>query len=279
MLSPMAEQQRFDADFEWYYGKGEERERLSTQARLEHIRTRDILRRFLPPSPRVVCDIGGGAGAYAIPLASEGYEVHLVDPFVFHVEQARHAAAESGVTLASARVGDARKLEGFDDMSADVVLLLGPLYHLTERGERLSALGETRRILRPGGVLIAAYITRFASLYDWFMYADLDGPGAADIVRQDLGGGQHRNPMRRGGWFTTAYFHHPDEARAELEEAGLKVDHVLAVEGPGRVIPDKARWLDDPSKRDTLLGLIEAVESEPSIIGASDHIIAIAHRS
>jgi len=106
---------------------------------LEYLRTMAILARELPPPPAIVLDVGGGAGVYAVPLAAAGYEVHLVDPVPLHVEQADEAASKAGTKLASAKVGDARALTHEAD-SADSVLLLGPLYHLTERADRILAL-------------------------------------------------------------------------------------------------------------------------------------------
>ena len=138
-----------------YYDRGTEEGRLADSGRLEFLRTRELLARFLPAPPVTVLDVGGAAGAYALPLAAEGYEVHLVDPVALHVEQALAAsAAQPDAPLASAVVGDARALP-FDDESADVVLLLGPLYHLTEAADRTRALREARRALRPGGLLAA----------------------------------------------------------------------------------------------------------------------------
>jgi ubiquinone/menaquinone biosynthesis C-methylase UbiE len=149
-----------------HYLQGAESERLSNEwGELERIRTQAILARHLPPRPAVILDVGGAAGAYAFPLAKQGYEVHLIDPVELHLEQARSYAKASGVTLASIAQGDARHLD-FPANRADAVLLLGPLYHLTERPDRLQALLEARRVLRPRGILFAASISRFASLID-----------------------------------------------------------------------------------------------------------------
>jgi ubiquinone/menaquinone biosynthesis C-methylase UbiE len=188
-----------------YYDRGDEQGRLGDWGRLEFLRTRELLQRFLPAPPATVLDVGGAAGAYAVPLAAEGYEVHLVDPIALHVEQALAAsAAQREGSLASAVVGDARELP-FADASADIVLMLGPLYHLTEAADRTRALREARRTLRPGGVLAAAAIMRFASTLDGIAQGFMLEPGFEEIVERDLDDGQHRNPDAHPGWFTTAY--------------------------------------------------------------------------
>jgi SAM-dependent methyltransferase len=183
-----------DRDIAAYYARGQEQGRLADWGRLEFLRTRALLARFLPPAPAVVLDVGGGAGAYALPLAAEGYEVHLVDPMQLHVEQATAAsAAQPAAPLASVRQGDARDLP-FAAAVADAVLMLGPLYHLTEAADRARALGEAGRVLRHGGVLAAAAITRFASTLDGIAQRFLLEPGFEEIVERDLADGQHRNP-------------------------------------------------------------------------------------
>src|SRR5215510_9288668 len=149
-----------------YYAQGLERERLDGSAgALELVRTQLLLERYLPAPPAVVADVGGGPGRYAVWLAERGYRVHLIDPVPLHVEQARAAAGRPGAALAGAEVGDARALR-LPDASADAVLLLGPLYHLPERADRLRAPAEARRVCRQGGVVIAAAISRFASTLD-----------------------------------------------------------------------------------------------------------------
>ena len=260
-----------------YYDKGEEAGRLGDWGRLEFARTMELLERYLPGPPAVVLDVGGAAGAYALPLARNGYEVHLVDPMELHVEQAR---AASDRALASARVGDARDID-VGDASADAVLMLGPLYHLTERADRDRALAEAMRVLRPGGLLAAAAISRFASTIDGLARGFLLQPGFERIVERDVAEGQHRNPDRVPAWFTTAYFHRPEELENEVRGAGFELRALLAVEGPfgaGAEAGALDAWLDDPGRRALLLRTIARVEAEPSLLGASPHLLAVATR-
>jgi len=169
-------------EIEAHYQQVSESERLLDGiGELERLRTQAILARHLPPPPAVIFDVGGAAGVYAFPLAGQGYEVHLIDPVALHLEQARARAAGSGIELASIAQGDARRLD-VPDGSADAVLLLGPLYHLVEHADRLRALREARRILKPGGVLLAAAVSRFASLIDGLSRGSFADPGFRNIV-------------------------------------------------------------------------------------------------
>jgi ubiquinone/menaquinone biosynthesis C-methylase UbiE len=262
-----------------HYGSGYEAERLANGAgQLERARTEEIVKRYLPHPPAVVFDVGGGSGVYSCWLAREGYEVHLVDAMPLHVEKARQASLEQpDHQLASISVGDARELNRAE-ASVNVVLLFGPLYHLTERVDRINALREARRILSAGGRLLAVGITRFASVLDGLFRRLLDDPEFVRIVRRDLAEGQHRNPSNHPAYFTTAYFHHPDELKREVEEAGLLHEETLAIDGLGWLLQDFEEHWQDEGRRKRLLDAIRSIESEPSLLGASAHLMVVARK-
>lgn len=273
-MSPTPKPPREILDF---YALGEERGRLD-QDPLERARTWDILDRHLPPPPGVVLDVGGAAGAYAFGLAERGYAVHLVDPVPLHVQQAQDAsAARTTGRLAGVALGDARALDR-PEASVDVLLMLGPLYHLLERADRLAALAEARRVLKPGGWLFAAAISRFASLLDGLRGELFDQPLFPPIVEADLATGRHRNDTGIAKFFTTAFFHHPDELRGEVAEAGFGLEGLFAVEGPAGLMPDLRRRFEDPAQRATLLRFLRMVEREPALLGGSFHLLAVARR-
>src|SRR5438270_3661387 len=137
-----------------HYASGYEAQRLFLGAsQIELVRTQELVRRYVPPPPAVIFDVGGGPGVYACWLAKQGYEVHLVDAVPLHVELAKQASqAQPDAPLTEIEVGNPRSLKR-SDTSVDVVLMFGPLYHLTEPADRLTALREAHRILRPGGLL------------------------------------------------------------------------------------------------------------------------------
>jgi ubiquinone/menaquinone biosynthesis C-methylase UbiE len=262
-----------------HYASGYEADRLQQGAgQLDRERSRELLGRFLPPPPATVLDVGGGPGGHACWLAARGYQVHLIDITPLHVELARQASArQPEAPLASAEVGDARTLP-WADATVDAVVLFGPLYHLTDRADRLQALREARRVLRPGGALLAAAISRFASALDGLSRGFLKDPQFAEIVRRDLTDGQHRNPTGRPEYFMDTFFHHPDELRGEVAEAGFEAPRVYGVEGPGWLVPGFDAWWENGEYRDRLLQLARALEAEPSLAGASAHLMAVATR-
>jgi ubiquinone/menaquinone biosynthesis C-methylase UbiE len=262
-----------------HYAGAVELDRLSQGlGQLEFARSQEILSRYLPSPPSVIFDVGGGPGRYAYWLAGQGYVVHLIDGVPLHIEQAQQVVTkESLPPLASLSVRDARNLE-VADVSGDVVLLMGPLYHLTERHDRITALREARRILKPNGLVFAVGISRFTSALDGLVSGYLNDPEFVRIVQQDLMNGQHRNPMNHPAYFTTTFFHSPHELQQEIEEADLGHEVTLPVEGPAWLLGNFVEHWSDPSRRERLLAAIRWLEGEPSLLGASAHLMAIGRK-
>jgi ubiquinone/menaquinone biosynthesis C-methylase UbiE len=267
------------SEIEEHYATGYEDARLRTGCgKLELERTRELLARILPPPPAVVYDVGGGTGVHALWLAEKGWEVRLLDFVPLHVDLARKASgSRPEAPLVEAVVGDARSLP-WPDATADAVLLLGPLYHLTRREDRLLALREASRVLRPGGVLLAAGISRFASVLDGLRADFLADPDFAAIVERDLSDGQHRNPTGRPEYFMDTFFHHPEELRSEISEAGFEAASVFGIEGPGWLVHDFDAWWNDPELRSRILRIARRLETEPALSGISAHLLASARK-
>jgi len=240
---------------------------------LEFVRTQEIIRRYLPEKSVQVLDAGGGSGIHAEWLLDGGHAVHLVDPVSRHIETAlAHLGSRSGF---AAEVGDARGLS-CDKESFDVVLLLGPLYHLPDRKDRGLVWSEASRVLRPGGIVVGAAISRFASLFGGLSEGMIFDDEFREIVYRDLPTGIHTNPGRRPEWFTTSYFHRPEELVEEAARAGLDVDAVLGVEGLAAVLPQLETDWDDPTRRRIIVEAARAVESEPSLLGLGPHVLLVA---
>ena len=262
-----------------YYEHFDEESRLTRgSGLLEFARMQELIRRFLPPPPGVVLDVGGGPGRYSCWLARSGYEVHHVDPVLKHMEQAREASArQPDHPLASATQGDARSLD-HSECSADAVLLMGPLYHLPVRDDRLAALRETHRVLKPGGLLFAKAVNRFASLLDSLREGYIDDPIFAPILRRDLEEGQHRGAPGSSAYFTTAFFHLPEELEAEVLSGGFRQKGLYSVQGPGALAKDLTDRMADPAKRAQLLDLIRSVEQERTLLGVASHFVVVAEK-
>lgn len=230
-----------EAKIQSYYAGGAEAARLTTRSaggQIEAARLRGELA-SLPAGSRVL-DVGGGTGVHASWLAAQGHEVALLDPVP---EQVAIAAREGTFT---AEVGDARSLPQ-QNSSVDVVLMCGPLYHLASREDRLRALGEARRVLRPGGLLLASAISRLPSFQDSALEH-----GGARLSEEEIAvlrSGEWTNP---GEGFPGGHFHTAQELRAELTEAGFPEAQVTGLEMPS------VAWELYPAD-DELLALGEAM--------------------
>lgn len=251
----------------------DEADRLSTTAdgRLEMVRTQELLRRYLPTPPARVLDVGGGPGAHARWLVRDGYDVHLVDPIPRHVEQAE----DSGATV---EVGDARELTAGDG-SVDVVLLLGPLYHLIDRADRERALAEAYRVLKPGGVLAAAGINRYSSLFEHAAFAHLHKEPMQKSISQILASQTHDGRKA----FTAAYFHSGEQLRDEVTAAGFDDAEVFGIEGPAWSMLAAAERNTGGDFRDTALfasalAAARMAEPYPELLAASSHLLAVGRR-
>jgi SAM-dependent methyltransferase len=193
--------------------------------------------------------------------------VRMIDPAHRHVEQALSMGID-------ARVGHAKDIEE-PEGSFDVVLVMGPLYHLLEAGDRLQALHEARRVLRPGGLLVATAISRFAALLDQLIHLDrLQDPDELDRIETIVSTGTL--VARPGGPFTSAFLHLPRQLLAEVSDAGFEHVDILGVEGPGFVVTNfEQRW-SHPTRREALMVAARLTEHEPEILAATSHLLAVA---
>jgi ubiquinone/menaquinone biosynthesis C-methylase UbiE len=266
-----SKQQKLDPALEKYYSEGNEQKRLSSH-NLEKDRTLRILRKFLPSTPATILDIGGAAGIYAFPLAEMGYKVHLIDPIALHIQQAKETATNNKLKLASYSVGDARQLDQKNN-SIDVVLLFGPLYHLIKKEDRHKALQEAYRVLKPGGILFAAGITRFASFMD-AMHKKVVAQ-KSQVIEQEFKTGIHEKILEG---FSFAYLHHPYELKEEIEKNRFENVTVRAIEGPVWDKRSIEALAQDEEEWEKVLMFLEQIETEETILRASAHIMAVAKK-
>lgn len=264
--------QHLPALLEYYNAGGEQGRLADARGTLEFERTKLLIGRRLPAASADVADIGGGPGAYALWLTDLSYRVVHRDLVPLHVDQLRRVAPEI-----DSAVADARELD-LGDESVDAVLLLGPLYHLEHRADRVRALAEAARVLRPGGVLFASAISRWAARLDGVLRGQLYK--VAPFILDELG------PMERTGWMRPVapggffgYAHRPEQLRREVRAAGFADVNVVAVEGPGFTLHDLDERMSDPIDRAVVMESALAVESVPELIGLGPHLLASASRT
>ena len=261
-----------------FYNSGVEIGRLERGLGVvEFDRSKEIISKYLSGEMKIY-DIGGGIGKYSEWLAALGHDVTLVELAHAAVDFAKeHMAAHY-----EALVGDARKLD-LPDSSADMVLLMGPLYHLMNKEDRMICLAEAKRVLKDKGILIAAGISKFSSA-TWaltvygtaneFISDDI----YMDMIRREMSTGEHIKPKEYPYFISDAYFHTIGGLRGEISEAGFTVKESAAVEGCSWITPDIAEKWKDEDKRSRLLEIIRLTEHEESMMGISPHFLVCATR-
>jgi SAM-dependent methyltransferase len=256
---------------EFYETLFSEEDRLTRrEGQLELIRTQELLEQFLPDPPAHILDVGVGTGLYAAWLAERGYEVQLIDVVPSHV------AAAAAIGTFAACVGDARALPE-PNASYDVVLFLGPLYHLRTPHDRGVALREAMRVLRPGGLFVGAFISRAALALDGFVKSWIwEGERLSNMLSTVTKG--YVEADRGVGFGKISYFHLPSDALLELKAAGLDQVSLLGVEGPGWIAPNFEEQWSRPLARDLIIRIARACEADPVHQILSPHLLAFAHR-
>jgi ubiquinone/menaquinone biosynthesis C-methylase UbiE len=260
-----------------YYDKRADEEwQRHDRHRMEFAVSKRVLSDYLPPGGRVL-DCGGGPGRYAIWLASQGYEVTLFDLSRACLDRARAEVESLGVSL-QYELGTATDLSRFSDASFDVVLLMGPLYHLRQVQERRLALMEAARVLRPSGLIATAFITRVAPL----RFVAKEQPhtvldlydAMVNVTRQ---GFDENFPPPDDDHFN-AYFAHPNEIEPLLDEAGFSVTGLFAAEGFVGALDETMNALEG-SEWEAWVDLNYRLASEPTLFSAADHVLALGKKN
>jgi len=261
-----------------YYASGIEANRLNIEEfRLEGIRTKEIIERYIKKDRLEILDIGGGAGFYSFWLQEKGHEVTLIDLSPDNINLVKKNIETSGIKLKNYDTGDAVDLRFSDDLF-DMILFMGPLYHLTERVDRVNALREARRVLKTGGVLIAAVISRYASLIDGLQRDLIVDDQFFSILLNDLRTGTHLNGTDNLEYFTSSHFHTPEEIVAEIEESGLIFEKLIPVESFGWMVRNFSEKEKDIGFIKKLFETINLLEANEDLLPISPHIIAVARK-
>ncbi|MBR5401220.1 MAG: methyltransferase domain-containing protein, partial [Treponema sp.] len=232
-----------------YYKHFDEKNRLQNDnsGKLEFLMTMGILEKNLPQvndetgtvrgiesaGSVSILDLGGGAGAYSFPLAKKGYKVTLADLSETLLAQAKKQKEENKVqNLISCDQVNATDLSCYKDNSFDVVLLFGPLYHLTEKSEREKCVGEIRRVLKTGGKVFASFIPHLSgsiALVERFCWS----PDQVDIntLEECFNSGRFKNLSNNG--FQEGYYPASEEIENLFTVNGFEKQLLRSIRGFG----------------------------------------------
>lgn len=242
--------------------------------RTEFAVTMKALEATLPPAPADVLDIGGGPGRYAIELSRRGYSVTMVDLAQANLDMAAAKAADAGVSLHAALHANALDLNAFADNTFDAVLLMGPLYHLINLEDRVRCVQEAKRVLKPGGLMFAAFINRYgvfidgAAKYPQLVY---DNRVVWEQIWRD-----GVNPPPHDS-FTDAYFAMPAEVLPLMEGQGFSTLKLLGLEGVVSGHEDAVNALSGDAWT-YWVNLNYAYAQDPALHAASQHLLYVGKK-
>lgn len=262
----------------WYYDKVPEVNRFNEPAgQLEFERSKQIISRYLQTSPMAIVDIGAGVGAYSFWLAQMGHSVTVVEPSEKQLQIIAERNKQEVRKLVRISNSYASKLE-LPDATFDIALCMGPMYHLCTAQERSDALKEMKRVLKPNGLLVCAYISRFASLMDGYFRGFVEDSYFVRLAKGDLQTGVH-DPGENVKYFTKAYLHSVKEIGPELSAAGFGMKHLFAVESFFWCLPSLERHLQDPQLKAQLEAFVSTIEEDETLMGSSAHLLSISQAS
>jgi Methylase involved in ubiquinone/menaquinone biosynthesis len=257
----------------FYQNKYNENSRMDRNP-LEYLRCKEIIGRYLKDDVMLIADIGGATGAFSFWLAELGHRVSLLDYTPLHIDQAKRKSSTSGIKLHSFDCGDAKCLP-YKSGEFDLVLLMGPLYHMQNDEDRIQCLNEAYRVLKKGGLVICESISRYANIFEGYKYMFIEDENFVKILDENLETGMH-NPEGTE-YFTTAFFHTPDLLRKEVAQTNFEVIDLVSVEGFAQSF-DTDSLMSDEAKKEMLLKYIRETERTPELLGVSGHHMIIGKK-
>lgn len=225
-------------EIEMHYNKFNEEKRLeSRHGQVEFLTSMKYIHKYLPkdrkPEDITILDIGAGTGKYSVALANEGYDVSAIELVKHNL-----GLLKAKKSTVKARQGNALNLKKYPENSFDLTLLFGPMYHLFSHEDKLKALTQAKRVTKPGGVIMVAYLM---NEYGVITYAFKE---------------RHIKECIEAGRFTDNY--HTVSEEKDLydymrlediallnEEAGLTREKIITPDGPANYIRPYLNQLDE----------------------------------
>ncbi len=253
----------------FYDEKYHELERLQRH-RIEFDITKRYLDEYIVGENLDIFDIGGGPGRYSIYLAEKGHKVTLLDLSKKNIEVAKEKSAERGIILEAYIHGNALELDKYEK-TYDVILLMGPLYHLIEEVDRRKVVEDALKLLKPGGIIFASFISNYAPIQDYLK--DLYPIESVDDLL-----GYLKNGVNDGeSGFTTAYFFDYKEAKSLMNSFGLKE---LAFVGVENILGSKENEINelDEDEYNKWLEIYYQLGQDENLMGTSEHYLYIGRK-
>lgn len=249
-----------------YYNKFNEDKRLdSRHGQVEYIVSMKYIHDILKRGDRIL-DIGAGTGRYSIPLHNEGYDVTAVELVQHNLGRLKHKCPEI-----TAFKGNAIKLKRLEDNTYDLTLLFGPMYHLLNEDDKLKALMEAKRVTRPGGTIMAAYVM---NEYSIITYAFKE----QNIIRclnEDRIDPLYRMKPKEDDLYDYVRI---EDINRLVEKSGLERIKIISPDGPANYIRQYLNRLSE-EEFEKFIDYQLSVCERSDLIGAGAHTVDILRKS
>lgn len=234
----------------------------SKAARVEFLTTVRYIEEYLKPRGKIL-DIGAGAGEYSLYFARKGYDVSALELSENNIKAFRKKISpEDHIHLIQ---GNAMDLSCFEDDSFDVVLMLGPLYHLSRDEDKQTCIAQAKRVCKPGGKIFFAFISNDMVILTEFSY------------RPDYftAGDYNKETFRLDDF--PFVFHTVERCRDVLRAGGIRILKEVASDGVSELMEDKINALDEEGYRQYLRYHYYICE-KPECLGMSNHLLFIGEK-
>lgn len=254
-----------------YYNGYDEEIRLEKDKlhKIEYITSTHFLDKVIKPGSKIL-DVAAGTGKYAFYYANKGFSVTARDVVPRFVECMKEKQKGSSIDM-NILLGDARDLSVFEPNSFDVVLCMGPFYHLKEYETRSKVIKECLRVLRKDGVIVSAYINRYAA----YMAEVKEMNGLVrekelleDIISKGLSSREKTRAF---------YFSYPEEIEALMADNNVEKIHNIGTDGIGYLLSSKIKDMNEEEYSYWLEYHLKTCESK-SLIGYSLHGLYIGRK-
>jgi ubiquinone/menaquinone biosynthesis C-methylase UbiE len=259
-----------------FYERYDEDNRLSADhaSKIEFVVTTHVLNEHIDAHHHIL-ELGAGTGAYSMYYAERGNEVVATDISPKHIEMIRQKVKEEHQAIKlSAEVVDAIDLCQFKTGCFDVVLCLGPIYHLTDVNDRVKCIQEALRVLKPGGILAVAYINKHYIIHAVMinMKRYFTQKITEDILRTGTCKEAGENCFISVGFLTT-----PAEIESFMAQFHVEIIDHAATDGITSLLRNQVNELND-TEYDVWVRYMLSNCREKSLLGISNHVLLMCRK-
>jgi 2-polyprenyl-3-methyl-5-hydroxy-6-metoxy-1,4-benzoquinol methylase len=253
-------------DLDKLYESFEEDKRLSKSKAysIEFLTTTTFIDRYLKEGIKIL-DIGAGTGVYSIHYAEKGYDVTAIELVKRNVDILKAKVIEGKMKI-NIQQGNALNMENLADESFDIILCLGPLYHLADDNDKLKCIEETKRVCKKNGKIFYAYLSNDMVFITESMLKNENYLGGANYDHETF------KLTDEPFCFMTV-----EHMRHLMKLSNLKEVKHIAVDGLSELLRDKINAFDDKQFKEWLRFHLYTCEKE-EMIGYSNHIVFIAEK-